>query len=97
MTIREIIIQLQKEGKKVKWRQRTDGGILITEINNMKFKGAKGNAEARKIVGVELSEARIKQTQFNVKKYIEGKKEKTIDEALKKKLRENKNDRHRAC
>ena len=87
MTIREIIIQLQREGKKVKWRQRTDGGILITEINNMKFKASKGNIEARKMVGVELSEARIKQTQYNVKKYIEGKKEKTIDEALKKKLR----------
>lgn len=87
MTIREIIIELQKEGKKVKWRKRTDGGYIITEINNMKFTGAKGNVEARKILGVELSEARIKQTQYNVKKYITGKKQKPIDEALKRKLR----------
>ena len=87
MTIREIIIQLQREGQKVKWRKRTDGGFIITEINNMKFKGSKGNIEARKIVGVELSEARIKQTQYNVKNYIAGKKEKAIDEGLKKKLR----------
>ena len=87
MTIREIIIELQRQGNRVKWRQRSDGGILITQINNMKFTGAKGNAEARKIIGVELSQARIKQTQFNVEKYIKGKKEKTIDEALKRKLR----------
>ena len=87
MTIKEIIVELQRQGKKVKWRKRTDGGFIITEINGEKFKGAKGNQEARKIVGVELSEARIKQTQYNVKKYITGKKQKPIDEALKRKLR----------
>ena len=87
MTIREIIVELQRRGNKVKWRKRTDGGYIITEINNMKFIGAKGNIEARKIIGVELSQARIKQTSFNVEKYIKGKKEKTINESLKKKLR----------
>ena len=53
----------------------------------MTFTGSKGNAAARKILGVELSQARIEQATYNVNKYIKGKKESTLDEATKKELR----------
>ena len=87
MTTRELVAELKKKGYSVKYRERTDGGVLITEINNMKFTGSKGNAEARHIVGVELSPARIEQTQHNAIKLIKGKKEKTLDKKMKDKLR----------
>ena len=87
MTTRELVAELKSKGYSVKYRERTDGGVLITEINNMKFTGSKGNAEARHIVGVELSPARIEQTHSNVVKLIKGKKEKTLDKKMKAKLK----------
>ena len=72
----------------VKYRKRTDGGYLIQQINNMTFTGSKGNAYARSILGVELSQARIEQTAFNVNKYIVSQKKKaTLKPELKQKLR----------
>ena len=53
----------------------------------MKFKGAEGNAEARRIVRVDLSPARMTQLKHNVDKYIKGKKEKALDDEMKRKLR----------
>ena len=87
MNVRELIAELKEQGYKVKFRERTDGGIIITEINNMKFKGASGNAEARRIVGVSISPARMTQLKHNVDKYIKGKKEKTLDDEMKAKLK----------
>ena len=87
MTIKNIIDELRKLGMDVEARKRSDGGYIITKINNMTFSGAKGNQYARQVLGVELSQARIEQTSFNVKKYIAGKKQKTLDEEMKKKLR----------
>lgn len=87
MTIKNIIDELRKLGMNVEARKRCDGGYIITKINNMTFSGAKGNQYARQVLGVELSQARIEQTSFNVKKYIAGKKQKTLDEEMKKKLR----------
>lgn len=87
MTIKNIIDELRKLGMNVEARKRSDGGYIITKINNMTFSGAKGNQYARQVLGVELSQARIEQTSFNVKKYIAGKKQKTLDEEMKKKLR----------
>lgn len=88
MNIKEIIDELRKLGMEVKYRKRTDGGYLIKEINNMTFTGSKGNAYARQILGVELSQARIEQTNFNVTKYIASQKKKaTLDKELKQDLR----------
>ena len=83
-----MIKELEKMGFKVDARRRTDGGWIITKINDMSFSGASGNQYARQVLGVELSRARIEQTHFNVKQYIEGKTKKaTLDDELKKELR----------
>lgn len=87
MKVRELIAELKEKGYQVKFRERTDGGVIITEINNMKFNAAEGNKEARRIVGVELSPARTIQLKHNVDKYIKGKKEKTLDDDMKRKLK----------
>ena len=87
MKVREIIAELKEKGYSVKFRERTDGGVIITEINNMKFIGAKGNEEARRIVGVTISPAHMEQLKHNVTKYIKGKKEKALDEEMKRKLK----------
>ena len=61
MTTRQLVNQLQAQGYNVKYYTRRDGGILITSIDNYKFKGAKGNIFARQILGVELSQRRGQQ------------------------------------
>ena len=88
MKVEEMIKALEELGFKVSARKRTDGGMIISKINNMTFTGAKGNQYARQVLGVELSQARIEQTHFNVQKYISGAKKKTtLDEEMKSKLR----------
>ena len=88
MKVEEMIKALEEMGFKVSARKRTDGGMIISKINNMTFTGAKGNAYARKVLGIELSQAKIEQVHFNVSKYIEGKKKKaTLDQEMKGKLR----------
>lgn len=88
MNVFEMIKALEKMGFKVDARRRSDGGWIITKINDMTFTGAKGNQYARNVLGVELSQARIEQTHFNVTKYIKGfKKPKTkVDEEMQKEL-----------
>ena len=88
MRVEEMIKALEEMGFKVSARKRTDGGMIISKINNMTFTGAKGNAYARKVLGIELSQAKIEQVHFNVAKYIEGSKKKaTLDDEMKGKLR----------
>ena len=88
MTTKEMITALKLKGYKVKVRQRTDGGWLITEINGKKYSAAKGNERARNILGVTQSRARLEQQAYNVKRFIRGKKKvKTLDEEIKKELR----------
>ena len=87
MNVQELIKELQKLGYKVSSRKRTDGGYLITKIENMTFTGSKGNAYAREILGITMSEAKMKQLSVNVEKYIKGKKEKTLEYNIKKDLR----------
>ena len=58
MTIKKSIKELRSRGYRVTYKQRKDGGILIKSINGRKFTGAKGNAQARQILGTRLSEAR---------------------------------------
>lgn len=88
MTLKESISELERLGYSVTYRKRQDGGYIITSINGKTFKGAKGNAYARSLLGQELSQARQEQLTFNVQKYIKGAKKKaTLDEEMKKELR----------
>lgn len=60
MKIIDIVKQLRSKGFHVEYRTRSDYGVLITQIGHRTFKGAKGNIEARSLVGVSLSEEKIK-------------------------------------
>lgn len=60
MSIKELIIDLQKSGYNVSFYKRKDGGIRITRINGETFRGSSGNKKARSIIGVDLSEAQIR-------------------------------------
>lgn len=95
MKLIDIVEELVSEGHKVKFRYRTDGGLIITSIDGKKFSSlTEGNRTARSMVaGGELSEARMTQVKFNVKKYIklkegEHKAKGNIDEALTRKLKQ---------
>lgn len=71
MRMIEIVAQLISQGHKIKYRVRTDGGIIITQIDKRKFtRAGSGNVVAREMTGVRLSEARRVQTQYNVEHYI---------------------------
>ena len=85
----EMINELRKRGYQVEARRRTDGGWIITRINNRKFSGAKGNQEARELLGVSLSSKRAEQVQYNVEKYIKGAKKpkEKVNEEMSKELR----------
>lgn len=61
MSVKEIAELLVKQGHKVNVRKRSDGGYIITSIDGMKYVGATGNIEARRIVGATLSHARAYQ------------------------------------
>ena len=88
MSVKQIIEELKKMNKAVEYRKRTDGGYIITKIGNMTFEGSKGNAFAREILGITLSEAKMKQLEHNVGKFIKGKKKKpTLDKEMKDLLR----------
>ena len=89
MNVAQMIKELEKMGFKVTARRRTDGGWIITKINEMTFTGASGNQYARQVLGVQLSQARIEQTAFNVNKYIKGAKKAKdkIDEEMEKELK----------
>lgn len=70
ISVEKMIKELEAMGFKVNARRRTDGGMIITKINDMSFSGASGNQYARQVLGVELSQAKIEQVHFNVEKYI---------------------------
>ena len=61
MTLREIVAGLQQAGYKVTYRNRSDGGIIITSINGKRYKGAEGNKIAREILGLKISTRRSQQ------------------------------------
>lgn len=65
MNMRQIVAKLQSQGHSVSFYARKDGGILIKSIDGEKFTtGASGNIRARQILGVEASEARIRQLEY---------------------------------
>ena len=61
MTVKEMINVLKAQGHQVSFRKRSDGSYLITRLDGVSYKLAKGNAKAREILGVTLSERRAKQ------------------------------------
>ena len=91
ISVAKMIKELEAMGFKVNARRRTDGGMIITKINDMSFTGASGNQYAREVLGVELSQARIEQVHYNVQKYIavgKGNKAKgKVDEELIRQLK----------
>ena len=54
----DVINALIKQGHSVRYRHRKDGGYLITELDGIRFSGARGNTYARTIYGSYLSKAR---------------------------------------
>lgn len=89
MLLKDIVKQLELEGFEIEFRTRNDGGLLITKINGVSFKGASGNTRARQIAGVKLSEAQISQRAYNVRTFIKGYKhpKDKFDEDLKAKVK----------
>lgn len=63
-TMIQIVRELQSRGHVVDFYVRKDGGILIRQIDSERFSGASGNARARQMAGVEISEARSKQLKY---------------------------------
>ena len=58
MKLIEIINALIKQGHSIRYRHRTDGGYIITELDGLRFTGARGNTYARTLYGSYLSKAR---------------------------------------
>ena len=89
ISVAKMIKELEKMGFKVEARKRTDGGWIIKKINDTTYSGASGNQYARKVLGIEQSQARIEQQHFNVQKYIKvgkGKRQKALDPEMQKEL-----------
>lgn len=65
MTMMQVVMKLQSQGHHIDYYVRRDGGILIRNIDGMKFTtGASGNAKARQMIGTSLSEARSSQLKY---------------------------------
>lgn len=56
MRLKEAVEVLIKSGINIKYRIRPDGGIVVTEINGVKFQAKSGNVRVREISGVKLTE-----------------------------------------
>ena len=64
MTTRQVVNELIARGHRVTYYNRKDGGILITSIDGVKYKAAKGNTAAREMIGAEISSARKSQLSY---------------------------------
>ena len=76
MTTREVVNELRKRGHKIKYRVRSDGGILITSMDGVKYTGAAGNKIARTLVGDEAALSQTRKTQLKIIKPAKGPKPK---------------------
>lgn len=83
------VIELREKGYRIKYRTRSDGGIIVQSINGKRFTGAEGNRIVRELTGNVLSEARERQLASNVSEFIRGQhtKKAPIASDLKKELR----------
>lgn len=90
MTLLKLVNKLTIEGNNIKYRVRPDGGIIVTEINGVKYSGATGNAVIRTLTGSKLSEARRVQLQrIKPPKNVAPQKRRKpeLDSEIKKELR----------
>lgn len=72
MKLLSIVQELVSQGHKIKYRVRTDGGIIVTQVDKKKFtRAGTGNRYVREISGIELSAPRKAQTKYNVEKFIQ--------------------------
>lgn len=86
LTLRDIVKQLRGKGYSITFKERSDRGIRITSINGVKFKDSKGNVEARKLAGIQLSQARAKQlSKIGIKK---GTKRDFVSEETRAQIKE---------
>lgn len=88
----DVVRILQNQGHSVQWRKRTDGGIIITSIDGVKYKAAEGNKRAREITGLALGSARERSLEVinfpgNTKRGRGHKTTDIVDEEIKKQLR----------
>ena len=88
MKLKEVIDTLIKQGHKVSFFHRADGGYVITRIDGQHFTGKTGNEFARRMLGVELSIARKVQLQrIRTPKGKRQHKKTPLPEDLKRELR----------
>ena len=65
MTMIQVVRTLQAQGHYVDFYVRKDGGILVRAIDGERYpQGASGNARARQLVGIDISEARSRQLKY---------------------------------
>lgn len=77
-----LVYELMNKGYNINFRIRSDGGIIVKEINGEKFSGAKGNEMIRILSNVSLSEKQQSQLLS-----IKPKKLDTIPKEIKSQLR----------
>lgn len=65
MRLIKVVEKLRAEGTKITIKHRKDGGIRITSINGVKYKGVEGNAMARAMSGEQLSTQQLAQRKGN--------------------------------
>ena len=90
MTTREVVEELRTYGHKIKYRVRKDGGILITSIDGVKYRGAAGNTMARAMIGDRAMLSRKRVTQLKIIKPSKCPKPKVevLTEDLKSKIKD---------
>lgn len=93
MQVKEIINELKEMGYDVSFRKRTDGGYIITKINNVHYRGSSGNKIARDLIGnqAQLSQASVEARIYNVNKFWKGRKKKKyepVSDEMKKELKQ---------
>ena len=57
-TLRNIIADLIKKDYDISYYERSDGGLVVTQINGTRYRGKEGNKAIRAIVGAHLSQAK---------------------------------------
>lgn len=85
----DVVRLLKMRGHNVQYSVRNDGSIRITKLDGVSYRGSVGNAVAREMAGVTLSESRKKQLEtIKTEKGKFGHKKKSdLPEEVMKKIR----------
>lgn len=84
MKLKDLVKNIQATGLKVTYRVRSDGGIVITSINGVKYKGKEGNKQARALTNTPVSIKQQTHLKRASKKAVKRRKE--VSEATRKGL-----------